>query len=259
MKFKQFLFITFLVALQLSFISCNKHEPDYSLTNDKNSTTKSDSIVDPSNIYNSEDSTGILHNILLNDFFIMYIERYSQIDNFDSAKAITYSYFDLSNSQINTINLLDGYALQNYEDYDETMKSYYNSNTKVLSLYLQIKEIAVNLNLTLAEKISRIKIIENNYVYTGLSNDQIINIKKGLSIVRYSLSYWAPISQGGQGKLDNIIDSGYKASINWGQIGIEDAWGAWIGAFSTANPFGALAGGAACSAVLAVREYIRNN
>jgi len=154
MKLKPLLLVAILAALQISFIACNKLETIDSSKKVEYSLIKTDSLVDPSNILNPEDSTGQFHNAIVSDFLAVYIERYSELTNIDSVKGIVYSYLNLSVSQINTINSLESYALENNDDYDETMKGYYNSNTKVLSLYLQIKEIAVNLNFTLAEKIS---------------------------------------------------------------------------------------------------------
>lgn len=189
----------------------------------------------------------------------MYFEKYCELTNIDTLKLIAFDYLNISGSQQNTINALGDYALTNYEDYDETMKNYYNSNTKVLSLYLQIKEIALDNDFDLLQKINRIKVIENSFDYSGLTVSQISTIKKGLSIARYSLFYWAPVSQGGLGKFDDLIGAQLKTSIGWGQIGIEDAWGAWMGAFTTANPFVALGGGVLTSVVAAGREYIRNS
>lgn len=246
-----------IIFLQLVFFSCSKLEDPKGI-NMLSSIYKSDTLIDPSNLLNECDSSGIIHNQIMDIFIQHFLMNYNSLNDLDSCRVIIYNYFNISSIGRSIIDSMMGYALIEKENYDQVMQRFYNLYPNVLDFYSEVRVIALNTNFSLSEKLSRLKTLENSYDYSGLSEEQVMKIKTGMSIARYSLYYWAPLTEGGLGKLDSSINVKLKTPINWTGVAIDDAWGAWGSALFTWNPFTALAGGIVTSAISATRTYINS-
>jgi WD40 repeat protein len=141
----------------------------------------------------------------------------------------------------------------------------HDNHPLIFNTYYDIRNIIKSNNLKLEEKIVQLKQIEEVIIEDQVDKDfynnveNIEGVKNGLlvalAISRYSLYLWSPKSENGLGYYD-LINNNPSVVCGPPDWVLDDIWGAATSALFTWNPFGALGGGIASSAVSALRGAI---
>lgn len=179
-------------------------------------------------------------------------------------------------------------------NYPDVLKNLRLEHKEVFGIYNQIKEIVLNNEYSLFEKIDAIQLLENNVVledsegiFSTYNESEMGNIKMCIwlsaSVARYSLYLWYSEEEGGFGLIDKLGNPkeyfifSPEVSTNWKESNFtyngksklntnrlkrkdppewvyDDLWGTWTSALFTGNPFTAIAGGAVSSAVGELRR-----
>lgn len=238
--------LTLLILVSSIFIlGCKKEE----VKSEPNLKT----VVNPANRSNPYDTVGYQHNQLLDDFIIIELIPKKSYYNVDS----TFNNFGFSTAQKQFVLDMENYQHSDTSAYSNDLMELYYNCPEYFEKVFDIRDIVINTALGLEEKIENIKTIESGFSSLNISRYYIEMLYKTASTARYSLYYWAPTSQGGLGNFDTYF--GNKKStmeVNWGEVGLDDLWGAWGSALFTGNPFIALGGGVVASVITVVREVI---
>jgi hypothetical protein len=198
--------------------------------------------VNPSNELNPYDFYGIMHNDKL-------IGAFNDKININSTNEDIYNYFSIpQNDRIRLDEDRPNYMLNSLQ-YSTTYATMMNSNLHIKNYAESIRAIIIDESLDLSGKILAITLFENNFNYSLVSNDEATILQVSSSISRYSLSMWAPLSQGGLGYADSLGEDAGITDIDWWEIGVGDFMSACTAAFGTGNPLIALGWGVVSSGI----------
>lgn len=227
-------------------VSCEKTSTiDQTNLNSGFNVTERTSLISPANPLNQYDYVGQTHNRELMHFIDSILPKPPIEDT------IIYNRFYVQGmpSYVELVELL---SQREYDptNYTPLMAQLYRENS-VLFPYLNNVNSIVNGNYTLQQKIDALKYYENSINYSIFTANQTMALKAAISVARYSSVLWASQGEGGLGYNDIKIES---RDIN--PIVSEDIWGTLAGAWFTANPLTAIAGGIVSSGVYWYRNRV---
>ncbi len=243
--------IVFMVGT-LSIISCENEK--------KTELSNINQLLNVSNPKNPFDSLGISHN----EMCISFIEekeneiRYNLLNKYD-----VFEFFNTSKEVQAIVSNHYSMSQQTLKEFKSIKNSLYDEYPLLIEAYTIIRSEIVDTTKSLEQKINAFVKFENeildgtnDYLFEEIEQDKIEGTKQAIlascAIGRNSLFLWSSKSEGGLGYYD-FINTNTKTSAP-PQWFVDDLWGAWTSALFTANPFIALAGGAASSAVSVLRS-----
>lgn len=242
----------FIALLGLVLFSCSKESTKTESSYNKTTEAIYEEVSFYKNPLNSMDEYGQMHNDQLDEFFA------EKLPNSYTNEEV-YDYFQVS-------DVYSAYLEQLFDEvpnnsYSGDILNFMQENPEITTYFNTINQIMIDENSGLIDKVNSIIDYENNFDYSTVDNDAANILKLSSSIARHSLYYWAPLSEGGLDRENYVKDILYPdpaSSVNWDywrKIAANDYLSACFGAFFTANPFIALGGGVAGSAISVFLDY----